>query len=177
MGKPVQHGVYGHRYYIRWNDMVQRCYNKKDKDYPEFGEKGIKMCEEWDRRNPKGASNFIHWLDDEVHKLPEHKRNVFYVVRRNQDEDYSPQNCFLADSTWLTCKRPDVVLSYDKVIELRQYKKSNPSVSVRKMCEIFDVDHVFTLSRCLKGITWAIVDAVEPPIKDLGGRCKKVETL
>ena len=95
MGKPVQHGVHGHRYYIRWNDMIQRCYNKKDKDYDNFGAKGITMCEEWDRRNPKGAANFINWLDDQVQKLPEEKRGFFFVVRRNSSDNYSPETLSL----------------------------------------------------------------------------------
>lgn len=172
MGKPVQSGVYGHRYYNRWNDMIQRCYNKKDKDYHDFGAKGIKMCEEWDRRNPKGAVNFIQWLDEEVQKLPENKRNHFYVARKDTAKDYSPENCTVTDSPLFCRLRPSIVLTFDKVVELRRYKKANPKVSVRTMCKIFDIDHVFTLCRCLKGITWDIVDAVESPIKDLGGRCK-----
>lgn len=152
--------------------MIQRCYNAKDKDYPDFGGKGITMCSEWDRRNPKGAANFIHWLDAEVSKLPENKRGAFFVVRRDTTLGYSPENCFLTDEQWHCRPRPDMVLTFDKVVELRQYKRSNPAVSIRSMCKIFGIDHVFTLSRCLKGITWSSVNAKEPPIHDLGGRCK-----
>lgn len=33
--------------YMSWKGMVYRCYRKKDKSYPFYGAKGVKVCEEW----------------------------------------------------------------------------------------------------------------------------------
>lgn len=32
---------------IRWNSMIQRCYNKNDKKYNEYGEAGVTVCDRW----------------------------------------------------------------------------------------------------------------------------------
>lgn len=37
----------GHVLYKTWNTMKQRCTNPKRKEYPYYGGKGVKMCEEW----------------------------------------------------------------------------------------------------------------------------------
>ena len=33
--------------YRRWKGMLDRCYDKNDKDYKWYGEKGVKVCDEW----------------------------------------------------------------------------------------------------------------------------------
>ena len=33
--------------YLVWNQMIQRCNNKKTKAYKHYGAKGIKVCDEW----------------------------------------------------------------------------------------------------------------------------------
>ena len=36
-----------HPLYFRWESMKSRCYRKSDKDYPNYGGRGITMCDEW----------------------------------------------------------------------------------------------------------------------------------
>lgn len=43
--------------YIKWTDMISRCYNKHNKDYKTYGARGITVCEEW-----KLFSNFAKWF-------------------------------------------------------------------------------------------------------------------
>jgi hypothetical protein len=33
--------------YRAWAHMLQRCYNPNDKSYPDYGGRGIRVCEEW----------------------------------------------------------------------------------------------------------------------------------
>lgn len=35
------------RLYGVWHAMIQRCYDPKRKDYPNYGGRGIKVCSEW----------------------------------------------------------------------------------------------------------------------------------
>lgn len=48
-----------HYLYHTWNGMIQRCENPKNSNYPQYGGKGIVVCERWSSLNPKGFENFI----------------------------------------------------------------------------------------------------------------------
>ena len=42
-----KHGMYGTRTYWAWHNMKQRCYNPRHDSYPNYGGRGIKVCEDW----------------------------------------------------------------------------------------------------------------------------------
>ena len=67
----------------RWYNMLKRCYDKKHKDYGDYGGRGIGVCEEW--RENKGK--FMRWCRDEE------REKEMEIDRRNNDEGYSPENC------------------------------------------------------------------------------------
>ncbi len=165
MPRDTVEGISGHKHYARWCGMNQRCYDKNDMHYSLYGALGIKVGAEWNHDNPKGSYNFIVWLEEQVAKLPEEKRNETFIVgRRDLKGDYSPDNCVLTTTIEQSQKRLGTVMTFEDVVSLRQYKKANPEVSVRSMCKIFGVKNVNTLSRCLQGVTWPNVNAVEAPL-------------
>lgn len=41
------HGLYGTPEYKAWDAMVQRCTNPNDKRFPDYGGRGIEVCERW----------------------------------------------------------------------------------------------------------------------------------
>ena len=43
----IKHNKSGSPVYKTWEQMKQRCYNKKRKDYIRYGGRGIKICKEW----------------------------------------------------------------------------------------------------------------------------------
>ena len=45
--KTVSHGMTKHRIYHIWIAMMSRCNKKTNKDYKDYGGRGIKVCEEW----------------------------------------------------------------------------------------------------------------------------------
>lgn len=84
-GDPIP---YGHK----WNNkrignifkgMARRCYNKNDKSYRWYGEKGIKICEEW-LNNPK---SFEQWAMENGYN------DKLTIDRKYEDQDYCPENC------------------------------------------------------------------------------------
>ncbi len=88
------HIVLGNKYIqqIRWKNgriksifhgMKLRCYNKQEKDYRWYGEKGIKICSEW-LNNPL---LFEEW------SLQNGYNDNLTIDRINEDMDYSPDNC------------------------------------------------------------------------------------
>lgn len=46
-GRPVKHGAGTDTLYQTWYQMMQRCYNAKNKSYQDYGERGITVCQEW----------------------------------------------------------------------------------------------------------------------------------
>ena len=47
------HGETGTRLFRIWNHMKQRCFNKRDQDYQNYGGRGISVCKEWEK--------YCHW--------------------------------------------------------------------------------------------------------------------
>ena len=63
--------------------MFSRCYNCNDKTYRFYGEKGIKICDEW-LYNP---SSFEEW------SLKHGYKNNLTIDRIDSTKDYCPENC------------------------------------------------------------------------------------
>lgn len=82
--------------YTTWVCMKQRCYNSNNKDYKNYGGRGIIICLEWldstsiknwkGRPSTKGFENFYNdmknsWFQDAT------------IDRINSDGNYDPSNC------------------------------------------------------------------------------------
>ena len=83
------HGLTSHKFYHTWNGMVQRCTNPKNKNYKNYGGRGITVCEEW-----LDIRNFTEWCNSTYPKL-----EGYTLDRINNDKGYSPENCTWSDKT------------------------------------------------------------------------------
>lgn len=66
-----------------FNGIKDRCYNKNNKSYKWYGEKGIKVCKEW-IDNPK---LFENWA------LSNGYKDDLTIDRIDENKDYCPKNC------------------------------------------------------------------------------------
>ena len=66
-----------------FNGIKNRCYNKNNKSYKWYGEKGVKVCKEW-IDNPK---LFENWA------LSNGYKDNLTIDRIDENKDYCPENC------------------------------------------------------------------------------------
>ena len=112
--KPVRHGHnrIGKRTgtYLSWDTMIQRCSNPKNTNFPNYGGRGITVCERW-----RSFENFLADMGERPTGLT--------IERNNTNGNYEPGNC-----SWVTRKqqlnnqRRNVIVEWDgKRLTLSQW--------------------------------------------------------
>lgn len=72
-----------HPLYTVWTQMKVRCFNPNSPAYPDYGGRGITVCERW--LEPKG---FFHFVAD-MGPRPD----GYTLDRKDNDGNYEPSNC------------------------------------------------------------------------------------
>lgn len=128
--------------YRVWTYMKERCYSPNSKVFKYYGGKGIGICPEW--RNDFRV--FYAWAKGK------HKRGLT-IDRRNNDGDYSPENCRFITQRENNRNRGANKLNLEKVIEIRRLLKEG-KLFQREIAKMFGVNQKY-IGRIKSGERWS----------------------
>lgn len=123
--------------YNLWNSIKQRCYNKKNKSYKNYGYRGIRMCKTW-------KNSFEQFYKDMGPK-PSDKHSI---ERINNNWYYCKENC-----KWATRKeqsrnkRTNTIITFrgenKSLVEWAEFFGINPSTVGTRLFRGIPIEEVF----------------------------------
>lgn len=124
------HGMYGTPEYKSYHGMMERCFNKNNPRYPEWGGRGISVSEEW-------KSSFENFFADMGFKPDK----TYSIERLDNDANYSKANCVWATSTEQNRNRSNTIfLEYKGIVK-----------PLAEVAEILNIDYFALRLRYVRG--------------------------
>lgn len=102
------HGMYRSGTHNSWRAMFDRCENQKNAAYPDYGGRGISICDRWRR-----FSNFLA----DMGPKPSSKHSIDRV---NNDGCYEPDNCRWATHREQASNRRAKKAGYTRLVTFRK---------------------------------------------------------
>ena len=124
-----------------WSGMIDRCYNKKNKAYKYYGERGITVCDRW------------HKFDNFLQDMGESPQNLS-IERIDNEKGYSIENC-----KWVT--------HLEQVSNRRCniYMTMNGETKILSRWALDYGLNYATLHSRIKTLGWDIERAIKTPVK------------
>lgn len=133
-----------YRLYSIWSKVLIRCNNPKAKEYPNYGGRGIRVCDEWQGEN--GAENFFEWAYAHGYKVP------LTLERVDVNGNYEPSNC-----TWIPKSK-----QADNTRRTNRYTYKGETLTLNEFAEKYNLNVVRLRSR-VYSLKWDIARAIEEP--------------
>lgn len=127
------------RLYHSWKHMKQRCYNNNDRDYKDYGARGITVCDEW-------KNDFMSFYDWAINNGYD---DTLTIDRIDVNGNYEPNNC-----QWATRKQQS-----RNRRNIKQYTINGETHCLSEWCELLNINFDMVRARLYRG--WTIIRALE----------------
>ncbi len=128
--KRIYHSLTNKKLYPVWNAMKQRCYNKKNKSYINYGARGISICDDW----MQNFEAFYDWC------IFSGWQEGLQIDRINNNGNYCPENCrFIKQELNVRNKRSTIFVDL-----------TGKLICLKDACNIFNVSYGYC-RRLIKG--------------------------
>ena len=105
-----------HPLHGRWLSMVNRCHNPDTPHYAWYGARGIAVCAQWRGRRPEGELATIDGFHRFVADMGSPPSSQHSLDRRDNDGDYTPDNCrWATPSEQALNTRANVLVTHSEV--------------------------------------------------------------
>lgn len=131
------HGKSNSKIYMRWYDMKRRCNDKKNREYNNYGGRGIKVCKEW-----LDFTVFYNWAISNGYS------EDLTIERIDVNGDYCPENC-----KWIPLPEQARNKRNSRIIEYKGEKKC-----LQDWSEALDIPYSRLSQRLLK-LGWPVEKA------------------
>ena len=124
--------------------MVARCHRKTTRAYPQYGGRGIAVCDEW-----KSFAGFLEW------SLANGYKDGLSIDRIDNDKGYFPGNCrWVTMETQANNKRSNVVVEY-----------KGECHTLAEWAKILGIKYATLRKRLDEG--WSVEDAFHTPLREV----------
>jgi len=134
------HGMYHTTERISWSSMQGRCCNSNNKDYPNYGGRGIFVCDRW-----LGKDGFVHFIEDMGMKpFPDAS-----IERVDVNKGYSKDNCI-----WIKVSLQAKNRNYNKIKnkdhadrireEFKMTEISMKQIAIQNNCSVPTIHKIIT---------------------------------
>lgn len=137
----LTHGMSKHPVYAVWSMMIQRCHNSRNKNYRQYGGRGIRVCDAW--RN--SFSSFIADMGTPPNKSMQ-------IDRIDTNRNYEPGNC-----RWTTSLRNNRNRRNN-----RRLTHNGRTLCISEWAEIMGVKETLIRNR-LDILGWSVTRAIITP--------------
>jgi hypothetical protein len=105
----IKHGYYKHPLYGKWIHMIERCYDKNQDSFKNYGGRGIKIYDEW----KNNIEIFINWC------LNNGWEPGLEIDRIDNNGNYEPSNCRFVTTKLNSRNRRSVILNESIVKDIK----------------------------------------------------------
>lgn len=135
----IKHRKSNTKLYKVYHHIKDRCYNKNDKRYKDYGERGIYMCSEW----LDDFMNFYNWSMNNGYN------DNLTIDRIDNNKGYSPNNCRWVDRKTQQQNRRNCIY----------YTINGETHCLKEWCEILNLNYSTVQVRVYRG--WDVKKALE----------------